>query len=94
MINLHRRNQTQKGRKIRTTEIPGRATDFNKRLIQAFNSDGAKQPEDVSDTRDDQLDDDFPEPGDDRKTRLTAATTPEKMKIMLVGMTQTPAKLQ
>lgn len=66
MINLQRRNQTQKGRKIRTTEILVRATDFNKRLIQAFNSDEAKQPEDVSDTRDDQLDDDFPESDDDR----------------------------
>ncbi|KAI8306264.1 UPF0157 protein [Colletotrichum sp. SAR11_59] len=66
MVNLRRRNQTQKGRKIRTTEILVRATDFNKRLIQAFNSDEAKQPEDVSDTRNDQLDDDFPESDDDR----------------------------
>lgn len=66
MINLHRRNQTQKGRKIRTTEILVRATGFNKRLIQAFNFDEAKQPDDVSDTRDDQIDDDFPESDDDR----------------------------
>ncbi|KAJ3963058.1 hypothetical protein N0V92_000199 [Colletotrichum tropicale] len=66
MVNLHRRNQTQKGRKIRTTEILVRATHFNKRLIQASNSDEAKQPEDVSDLRDDQFDDGFPEPDDDR----------------------------
>ncbi|KAF4815842.1 hypothetical protein CGCTS75_v012871 [Colletotrichum tropicale] len=66
MIDLHRRNQTQKGRKIRTTEILVRATHFNKRLIQASNSDEAKQPEHVSDLRDDQLDDGFPEPDDDR----------------------------
>ncbi|KAI8317420.1 UPF0157 protein [Colletotrichum sp. SAR11_240] len=66
MINLHRRNHTQKGRKIRTTKILVRATDFNKRLIQAFNSDEAKQPEDASDTRDDQLVNDFPESDDDR----------------------------
>ncbi|KAE9569665.1 hypothetical protein CGCF415_v005357 [Colletotrichum fructicola] len=66
MINRHRRNQTQKERNIRTTEILIHATDFNERLVQAFNSDEAKQPEDVRDLRDDQLDDDFPEPDDDR----------------------------
>lgn len=66
MINLHRRNQTQKERNIRTTEILIHATDFNKRLVQAFNSDEAKQPEDVRDLRHDQLDDNFPEPDDDR----------------------------